>query len=88
MATHSSIPAWEIPWTEEPGGYSLWGCKKSDKTQQLNNNKDLMQVDWPFPFCSKLPESMKKEHIALQNLLFALQIPTSALNHWQRKHLQ
>ena len=20
MATHSSIPAWEIPWTEEPGG--------------------------------------------------------------------
>ena len=21
MATHSSIPAWEIPWTEEPGGY-------------------------------------------------------------------
>ena len=22
MATHSSIPAWEIPRTEEPGGYS------------------------------------------------------------------
>ena len=20
MATHSSVPAWEIPWTEEPGG--------------------------------------------------------------------
>ena len=20
MATHSSIPAWEIPWTEESGG--------------------------------------------------------------------
>ena len=20
MATHSSTPAWEIPWTEEPGG--------------------------------------------------------------------
>ena len=28
MATHSSILAWRIPWTEEPGGggggYSLW----------------------------------------------------------------
>ena len=25
MATHSSILAWEIPWTEEPGGlYSMW----------------------------------------------------------------
>ena len=29
MATHSSILAWEIPWTEEPGRlYSLWGCKR------------------------------------------------------------
>ena len=29
MATHSSILAWEIPWTEEPGGgYSPQGCKK------------------------------------------------------------
>ena len=33
MATHSSILAWEIPWTEEPGGlYSPWCCKESDTT--------------------------------------------------------
>ena len=26
MAAHSSILAWEIPWSEEPGGlYSPWG---------------------------------------------------------------
>ena len=25
MATHSSILAWKIPWTEEPGSYSPWG---------------------------------------------------------------
>ena len=25
MATHSSILAWEIPWTEEPGSYSPQG---------------------------------------------------------------
>ena len=31
MATHSSIFAWEIPWTEEPG-YSPWDCKESDTT--------------------------------------------------------
>ena len=25
MATHSSIPAWKIPWTEETGGLqSMW----------------------------------------------------------------
>ena len=24
IVTHSSILVWRIPWTEEPGGYSLW----------------------------------------------------------------
>ena len=28
MATHSSILAWRIPWTEE-AGYSPCGCKES-----------------------------------------------------------
>ena len=28
MATHSSILAWEILWTEEIGGYRLWGHKE------------------------------------------------------------
>ena len=36
MATHCSILAWRIPWTEEPGRlYSLWGHKESDRTEQL-----------------------------------------------------
>ena len=29
MATHSSILAWEIPWTEEPGGLQSRGSQKS-----------------------------------------------------------
>ena len=36
MATHSSILAWRIPWTEEPGGLhtvSPWGYKESDTTE-------------------------------------------------------
>ena len=33
MATHSSILAWRIPWTEEPGGYSPWGRKELDSTE-------------------------------------------------------
>ena len=28
MVTHSSILAWEIPWTEEPGGLQPWAYKK------------------------------------------------------------
>ena len=29
MATHSNILAWEIPWTEEPGGLQSMGDRKS-----------------------------------------------------------
>ena len=28
MATHSSILAWDIPWTEEPGGLQSMGSKR------------------------------------------------------------
>ena len=37
MATHSSILAWEIPWTEDPGGLQSMGLQKS-WTQRLTNN--------------------------------------------------
>ena len=33
MATYSSILAWRIPWTEEPGGLQSMGHKESDKTE-------------------------------------------------------
>ena len=33
MATHSSILAWRIPWTEEPGGLQFIGLKESDTTE-------------------------------------------------------
>ena len=36
MATHSSILAWRIPWTEEPAGYSPKGHKELATTKQLN----------------------------------------------------
>ena len=39
MATHSSILAWEVPWTEKPGGLWSMGCKEFDMTYQVNNNK-------------------------------------------------
>ena len=37
MATHSSILAWRIPWTEEPGGHTLWGYKESDTTEHSHH---------------------------------------------------
>ena len=32
-ATHSSILAWRIPWTEEPGGLQPMGSQQSDMTE-------------------------------------------------------
>ena len=32
MATHSSIPAWRIPWTEEPGRLQSMVLQESDTT--------------------------------------------------------
>ena len=43
MATHSSIPAWKIPWTEEPGGLQSIGSQRvghdSDQAHRhMNSN--------------------------------------------------
>ena len=36
MAIHSSILAWRIPWTEEPGGLQSMGSQESDTTEWLS----------------------------------------------------
>ena len=33
MATHSSLLAWRIPWTEEPGGLESMGLHRLDMTE-------------------------------------------------------
>ena len=37
ISTHSSILAWKIPWTEEPGGPWSMGCKKLDVTEVIGH---------------------------------------------------
>ena len=51
MATHSSILAWGIPWTEKPGGLQSMGLQKeSDTTEQLNNNSIKSSCEVKFYF--------------------------------------
>ena len=38
MATRSSILAWRIPWTEEPGRLQSVRSQKSDTTEQLQTS--------------------------------------------------
>ena len=41
MATHSSILAWESPWTGNLEGYSPGGLKESDMTEHTHTLPDL-----------------------------------------------
>ena len=38
MATHSSILAWKIPWTQEPGRLQAMGSQESDMTERLSTH--------------------------------------------------
>ena len=41
MTTHSSVLAWIIPWTKEPGGLQSIGLKELDTTEFLTHTKLL-----------------------------------------------
>ena len=36
MTTHSSIVAWKVPWTEEPGRLQSIGLQRADTTERLS----------------------------------------------------
>ena len=59
MATHSSILAWRIPWTEEPGWLQSRVVKTWTQLKCLSSNQALMSVFPPAlanvnPFISHL----------------------------------
>ena len=42
MATNISIPAWRVPWTEEPGGMpSTWDCTELHMTEATEHDTQL-----------------------------------------------
>ena len=41
MATHSSILAWRIPWTEEPGGLQPTELQELDTTERISVHRFL-----------------------------------------------
>ena len=47
MATPSSILAWRIPWTEEPGRLQCMESQESDTTERLSASVQAGQLLWP-----------------------------------------
>ena len=54
MATHSSIPAGKIPWTEEPGGLQFMGL------QRVGRDLSMSKVEY-WGNCSFLGPTLKTE---------------------------
>ena len=66
MATHSSILAWEIPWTEEPDGLQFMVSQESDMTQRLSHHHHFQIQD--FPDGSEVKNLPAKKEIRVQSL--------------------
>ena len=68
MATHSSILAWEIPWTEEPVGYSPRGHEESDMTEWLSMRVYLCHCLPPTPANTEyFPNILNQLGFCIQN---------------------
>ena len=62
IATHSSILAWRISWTEEPGGLQFMGSKELDMTEQqtLSLSRPLSRTTFPSPAVVRQPSSCQQ----------------------------
>ena len=61
MATHSSIFAWRIPWTEEPGGLQSIGLQRVNTAEQLSYyGKVVVRVGVCLPRDGGYSEGEKK----------------------------
>ena len=49
MTTHSSIPTWEIPWTEEPGSLQSIGSQRVRHNLADNTNTFTLRMDFLAP---------------------------------------
>ena len=74
MATHSSIYAWKIPWTEEPG--ELWSmglCRVGHKTAHTHDAqksyRDYMHTYRHILSLSQLPQLRYSESATYEPLL-------------------
>ena len=65
MATHSSILAWEIPWTEEPGGLHSMGSQRVKHDWVTNTHTNHIQcIHHSVQFsCSVMSDSLRPHEL-------------------------
>ena len=65
VATHSSVPVWRIPWTDEPGGPQSIGGKESDTAEHYHHTACDRSINWHKHFARCLAIIIKAEHICV-----------------------
>ena len=68
LATHSSIPAWRIPWTEEPGGLQSIGSQRVRHNWRTNTFTFHIKVtfDLTLVFLHAPAKKTKKQTVSLK----------------------
>ena len=54
MATHFSILAWRIPWTEETGGLQIMGLQRVGHNERLILSLSHSIAVWKLPTCIEI----------------------------------
>ena len=65
MVAHSSIFAWKIPWTEEPGGLQCMGSQGSDMTERPNHHHHPPFSNNLFGTKTIFPYSLNPDNVTL-----------------------
>ena len=55
MTNHSSILAWKIPWTDEPGRLQSMGCNKLDTTEHTCKHSNFVLISISMEYLSPFP---------------------------------
>ena len=79
MATHSSILAWEIPWTEEPGGLQFM------ESLRVGHNLEIEHAHTPYN-CFCFYHCCWSEHLRYSTCLFTFLLLTLSPEHNERKY--
>ena len=81
MATHSSLLAWRVLWTEEPGGllHSPWGCRELDTTEQLTHTEKFKGDCWFLAW-------LNSDALVMQSVILGLWFPLGSVppERWQK----
>ena len=88
MATHSSILAWRVPWTEEPGGTAVHGSAESDATEHTHMRVTLafravcMSVDGACASSVVNPRDLTDDRRSVSGSLLSGEMESAVWKSW------